>query len=185
MSIMMMKPRALCDRRRRRTRTQASARWTSPSRKTGILRPSKSSVEISRNSVGRSVRERKREERRRGAGGVVRASAGEEDGGVPTPALVASGVFGCVAAPVVIWSAYTLATTGEGLPPGPSGALGALEGVSYLVVVALVVWSVYTKGKTGGGLPAGPVGLLGAAEGLSYLALVAAVGAFGFQLGIK
>ena len=172
-----MKPRALCQRR-----TQACVRRAmSPS--TNIQRRSRNDVTNGRNAFAKKTRE---EEERRRSGVLLRASAGEEDGeGLPTPALVVGGLFGCVAAPVVIWSAYTLATTGEGLPPGPSGALGAVEGVSYLVVVALVVWSVYTKGKTGGGLPAGPVGLLGAAEGLSYLALLAAVGAFGFQLGIK
>jgi len=57
--------------------------------------------------------------------------------------------------------------------PGPWGALGALEGVSYLAVLALVGWSLLTKAATGTGLRPGPLGLLGAAEGLSYLSLVA------------
>lgn len=34
---------------------------------------------------------------------------------------------------------------GAGLPPGPSGALGAAEGVSYLVVLGLICWSLYAK----------------------------------------
>jgi hypothetical protein len=34
----------------------------------------------------------------------------------------------------MLFSEYTLKTTGEGLPPGPGGLYGALEGVSYLVV---------------------------------------------------
>lgn len=52
---------------------------------------------------------------------------------------------GLIASPVCLWSEYTLATTGAGLPEGPGGALGALEGMSYLVVVGMVAWSAYTK----------------------------------------
>ena len=39
----------------------------------------------------------------------------------------------------IVWvSLATVATTGAGLPPGPFGILGALEGVSYLIMLALV-----------------------------------------------
>jgi hypothetical protein len=39
----------------------------------------------------------------------------------------------------IVWvSLATVATTGAGLPPGPFGVLGALEGVSYLIMLALV-----------------------------------------------
>ncbi|KAL4565447.1 hypothetical protein LXL04_029542 [Taraxacum kok-saghyz] len=41
---------------------------------------------------------------------------------------------GLIANPVIGWSLYTLKTTRCGLPPGPGGSIGALEGVSYLVV---------------------------------------------------
>jgi hypothetical protein len=41
------------------------------------------------------------------------------------------GVYGLVA-----WSLYTKATTGSGLPAGPSGLLGAVEGFSFLTVLA-------------------------------------------------
>ena len=40
-------------------------------------------------------------------------------------------------------SLATVATTGAGLPPGPFGILGALEGVSYLIMLALVGKSAY------------------------------------------
>lgn len=59
--------------------------------------------------------------------------------------------------------------------------MGALEGVSFLVILGIVGWSAYTKVSTGKGLPNGPFGLLGAVEGLSYLALAAAVVIFGLQ----
>ncbi|KAL4568936.1 hypothetical protein LXL04_024557 [Taraxacum kok-saghyz] len=88
---------------------------------------------------------------------------------------------GLIANPVIGWSLYTLKTTGCGLPPGPGGSIGALEGVSYLVVVGIVGWSLYTKSKTGSGLPNGPFGLLGAVEGVSYLSLVAILVVFGLQ----
>lgn len=90
-------------------------------------------------------------------------------------------ISGFVANPVIGYSLYTLKTTGCGLPPGPGGSLGALEGVSYLVLVGIIGWSIYTKVKTGSGLPAGPYGLLGAVEGLSYLTLLAIFVVFGLQ----
>ncbi|KAJ6732928.1 hypothetical protein OIU74_004810 [Salix koriyanagi] len=88
---------------------------------------------------------------------------------------------GLVSTPVIAWSLYTLKTTGCGLPPGPGGSIGALEGVSYLAVVGIIGWSLYTKAKTGSGLPGGPSGLLGAVEGLSYLSLIAILVVFGLQ----
>ncbi|CAA3002776.1 uncharacterized protein LOC111397245 [Olea europaea var. sylvestris] len=107
------------------------------------------------------------------------AKEGSESGNSAVEAAAIVG--GLVATPVIGWSLFTLKTTGCGLPPGPGGSIGALEGVSYLVVVAIVGWSLYTKSKTGSGLPNGPFGLLGAVEGLSYLSLLAIVVVFGLQ----
>ncbi|XP_028760406.1 uncharacterized protein LOC114719115 [Neltuma alba] len=112
----------------------------------------------------------------------IRAMAKEDSeaggGGVVEKAAIAGGL---ISTPVIAWSLFTLKTTGCGLPPGPGGSIGALEGVSYLAVLGIVGWSVYTKTKTGSGLPNGPFGLLGAVEGLSYLAVVAIVVVFGLQ----
>ncbi|KAJ4964323.1 hypothetical protein NE237_024262 [Protea cynaroides] len=105
------------------------------------------------------------------------SSSGSGDGIIEKVAIVG----GLISTPVIGWSLYTLKTTGCGLPPGPGGSIGALEGVSYLVVVGITAWSLYTKTKTGSGLPSGPYGLLGAVEGLSYLALLAIVVVFGLQ----
>ncbi|KAK9834062.1 hypothetical protein WJX81_006842 [Elliptochloris bilobata] len=80
---------------------------------------------------------------------------------------------------IMLISEYTLKTTGKGLPEGPGGIFGALEGVSYLVVLGIIGWSVSTKLKTGQGLPSGPGGALGAVEGLSYLSILGAVAVFG------
>lgn len=111
----------------------------------------------------------------------VQAMAKDQTGsgnGVLDKAAIAGGL---ISTPVIAWSLYTLKTTGCGLPPGPGGSIGALEGVSYLAVVGIVVWSAYTKAKTGSGLPNGPSGLLGAVEGLSYLSLLAIIVVFGLQ----
>ena len=96
----------------------------------------------------------------------VRAAASEDVGTLG----LGVGVAGVLFNPIVLWSAYTKATTGSGLTG--SDLLGAAEGIGYLVVLGIVGWSVYTKVSTGSGLPAGPGGVLGAAEGLSYLSLL-------------
>lgn len=103
-----------------------------------------------------------------------------DDADVGTAGLAAI-ALGLLANPIVLWSEYTLKATGSGLPPGPGGALGAAEGVSYLVILAVVGWSIYTKVSTGTGLPPGPSGLLGAVEGLSYLSLLAGIVVFALQ----
>ena len=87
---------------------------------------------------------------------------------------------GLVSNPVMWVSLSSVATTGGGLPAGPFGFVGLLEGVSYLVVVGYVGASVYKKVTTGAGLPAGPAGLIGACEGLSYLSLVAGLAVLAF-----
>lgn len=110
---------------------------------------------------------------------IVRAEASEDSS---SSVEIAAAVSGAIAVPVVAWSLYTLKTTGCGLPPGPAGSLGAVEGVSYLAILGLVGWSVYTKVKTGSGLPNGPYGALGAVEGMAYLTLLAAIVVFGLQL---
>lgn len=46
---------------------------------------------------------------------------------------IATAAAGLIFNPLVIWSEYTLKTTGAGLPPGPGGLVGAAEGVGYLV----------------------------------------------------
>ncbi|XP_057449400.1 uncharacterized protein LOC130740737 [Lotus japonicus] len=109
---------------------------------------------------------------------MAKESSDDSSIGTIEKAAIAGGL---ISPPVIAWSLYTLKTTGCGLPPGPGGSIGAIEGVSYLVVVGIVGWSLYTKTKTGSGLPNGPFGLLGAVEGLSYLALVAIVVVFGLQ----
>ncbi|KAF9609434.1 hypothetical protein IFM89_016234 [Coptis chinensis] len=108
---------------------------------------------------------------------MAEESKGSGDGITEKVAVVS----GLISTPVIGWSLYTLKTTGCGLPPGPGGSIGALEGVSYLAVVGIVAWSLYTKSKTGSGLPNGPYGLLGAVEGLSYLCLLAIFVVFGLQ----
>lgn len=94
-------------------------------------------------------------------------------------------VSGAVATPTTLWSEYTLGTTGCGLPPGPGGALGLLEGVSYLVVVGILAASVQRKVTTGTGLPAGPGGALGAVEGLTFLAALGGLGVAAYTVATQ
>lgn len=99
---------------------------------------------------------------------VAKASSDDENDLTTTMAALT----GLLANPIVLWSEWTLKSTGSGLPPGPGGLLGAAEGVSYLVCLGIVGWSLNTKLRTGSGLKNGPYGLLGAAEGISYLSLL-------------
>lgn len=90
---------------------------------------------------------------------------------ISTPTGYFLGVVGTIAALVTFYSEFTLKTTGCGLPAGPFGLFGLVEGLSYLCVTGIAAYSTVTKVKTGSGLPAGPWGLVGAAEGLSFLAI--------------
>lgn len=95
---------------------------------------------------------------------------------------VSQAILGLAAQPIMWWSLYTLKTTGCGLPAGPFGLFGALEGLSYLIVAGFVLASIYSKLTTGSGLPAGRGGLLGLAEGLSFLTATAGLVVLGFQV---
>jgi len=106
-------------------------------------------------------------------------AASEDDFSASEKIVVASGA---ISIPVVLWSEWVLKQTGCGLPPGPFGSLGALEGVSYLALVGIVGYSAFTKVKTGSGLPAGRFGLQGAVEGMAYLAFLLGIIVFVFQL---
>ncbi|GBG83605.1 hypothetical protein CBR_g37409 [Chara braunii] len=85
---------------------------------------------------------------------------------------------GLISLPVVAWSLFTLKATGCGLPPGPGGSLGALEGISYLVVVGIAGWSLLGKLK---GTPT-ENGLVNVIATLSYLTLLAGAVVFALQL---
>jgi hypothetical protein len=85
---------------------------------------------------------------------------------------LALGLVGTKMSLVMLLSEYVLKTTACGLPAGPYGVIGAVEGLSYLGVTSLVALSLYCKVTTGSGLPSGPKGILGLAEGMSYLAVM-------------
>ena len=103
-----------------------------------------------------------------------RASESDEE-------LALYGAGGVFASAVVLYSEFTLKTTGCGLPAGPFGAVGAVEGISYLAVIGIAGASLATKAKTGSGLKAGPGGLLGLAEGLAFTAIVVGLVVLAFQ----
>ncbi|CAJ1949969.1 unnamed protein product [Cylindrotheca closterium] len=109
---------------------------------------------------------------------VILKNANDEENDISRSETVASsdqlllGGLGTFASLVNFYSEYTLFTTGCGLPAGPFGLVGLVEGLSYLGMLGIFSYSVVTKIRTGSGLPAGPFGLLGAAEGLSFLAIL-------------
>ena len=70
----------------------------------------------------------------------------KDDDSLPTNGL---SIVGLAAQPIVWVSLYYVATTGAGLPAGPLGLLGAMEGISYLVVVGLVGSVLYRKSNKG------------------------------------
>ena len=114
----------------------------------------------------------------------LKSVSGEETMGglLSGDAQAIAGAVGLVADGVTSWSLWVLYNTGCGLPPGPGGSLGALEGVSYLVVTAFVVAATAKKIKTGSGLPAGPGGVLGGAEGVSFLVALIGLGVLANQV---
>mmetsp|Transcript_28173 Transcript_28173/g.39646 ORF Transcript_28173/g.39646 Transcript_28173/m.39646 type:complete len:194 (+) Transcript_28173:92-673(+) len=93
-----------------------------------------------------------------------------------------TGVTGIFAALVTFYSEFVLKQTGCGLPAGPYGVVGLVEGLSYLGVVRIAALSLYQKYQTGSGLPAGPAGVLGAAEGLSFLSIAVGLTVFFLQI---
>ena len=60
------------------------------------------------------------------------------------------GMGGTIAALVMMYSEFVLSQTGCGLPAGPFGLVGAVEGLSYLSVVGLGGYSLYQKITTVG-----------------------------------
>lgn len=93
----------------------------------------------------------------------------DEDGGEVKSSLRLLDVLGYSCQPVVWLSLYYVSTTGGGLPAGPFGLVGALEGLSYLLMVGYVVNSL-------GASSLRPV------ESLSRLTLTAGLCTLGFLI---
>lgn len=71
-------------------------------------------------------------------------------------AHVVEGISYLLVLGIIGWSIYTKATTGSGLPVGPSGLLGAVEGVSYISLLAGTCAPLVLTGAGGwGGLKGG------------------------------
>jgi len=120
---------------------------------------------------------------------LLKGSSNDDDDGQPKESFkltefdqVVTGVTGTLAALVTFYSEFVLKQTGCGLPAGPYGVVGLVEGLSYLGVVRIAALSLYKKYQTGSGLPAGPAGILGAAEGLSFLSIAVGLTVFFLQI---
>ena len=79
----------------------------------------------------------------------VLLKANEDDADVIGGGVLES--IGLVSQPIVWISLYSLATTGHGLPAGPGGSIGAVEGLAYLVVLVLAI--LPTNPETNEGSP--------------------------------
>ena len=77
------------------------------------------------------------------------------------------GSAGVISQPILWISLYFVATTGGGLPEGPFGILGAVEGLAYLSVVGLVFRRIINPKKSSG--------VLERAENLSIITLGASL----------
>jgi hypothetical protein len=77
------------------------------------------------------------------------------------------GSKGVISQPIVWISLYFVATTGGGVPEGPFGIFGAVEGLAYLSVVGLVFRRIINSKKSSG--------LLEIAENLSIITLGASL----------
>lgn len=98
-----------------------------------------------------------------------------EPGDIVPENAVEIGILGTISNLVCFYSLYILKTTSCGLPPGPLGLEGAMEGISYLVVIGIFGWSILKKIQTGSGLNTDKYGLLGLAEGLSFLTIIGGI----------
>ena len=78
---------------------------------------------------------------------IHRLDAGSDDNSLSTRESdeLVLGTAGTGAALVMMYSEFVLSQTGCGLPAGPFGLVGAVEGISYLSVVGLVAYSLYKK----------------------------------------
>lgn len=88
-------------------------------------------------------------------------------------------VGGVFASLIVLYSEYTLKTTGCGLPAGPFGLYGAVEGISYLAVVGIVGYSIFEKlqGQDRSSSSIQPV-----VQGFAVLAIVVGLAVLAFQI---
>jgi len=101
-----------------------------------------------------------------------------EDVTTETPSSFFVSLAASAASGVVLYSEYTLKTTGCGLPAGPGGLVGAVEGVSYLGVLANAGGCLYSRVQRGSTFPGNTV----SSEGVSYFAIVVGLVVLSFQL---
>lgn len=89
--------------------------------------------------------------------------------GESSSSLSLIGIAGLASQPIVWISLYFVKTTGAGLPSGPYGLVGGIEGLSYLAVLILAVRNVASSND-------GSDVLETAAEKVSLLTLLVALG---------
>lgn len=108
---------------------------------------------------------------------VLKNTQGDNGGEAQSTPTSIDAMLGITASLVVLFSEYTLKTTGCGLPAGPFGIVGAVEGLSYLGVVGICAnaaskfFSEDEEGDTGARRIATTLGVSAALVGIAVLAL--------------
>jgi len=92
---------------------------------------------------------RRRKQHRRGTRGELQSTNNNNDNDndndnnteqEDSSATVTSNIIGLIVQPIVWISLYYVQNTGKGLPAGPGGSIGAIEGLSYLIVVVFALF---------------------------------------------
>jgi hypothetical protein len=81
---------------------------------------------------------------------ALAANSSEEEGSLAESDQRLLGGVGIFAALITFYSEFTLFSSGCGLPAGPFGLVGLVEGLSYLGVTGIAAYSVVTRFKTVG-----------------------------------
>ena len=106
---------------------------------------------------------------------VLKNSQGDNGGEAQSTPPSIDAILGITASLVVLFSEYTLKATGCGLPAGPFGIVGAVEGLSYLGVVGICAnaaskfFSEDEEGDTGARRIATTLGVSAALVGIAVL----------------
>jgi hypothetical protein len=129
------------------------------------------------------------------------SSSENDDAAADSPSLVGNSssrngssmladIAGILASVIVLISEFTLKTTGCGLPAGPFGLVGAVEGISYLTVVGIAAYSIYYSNviiiNDNNKLNAGGIGSIGIlsvlVQGLAFLSIIVGLVVLAFQI---
>jgi len=80
-------------------------------------------------------------------------------------------------APLALYSAFLLLTTGSGIPPGPNGIYGLAEGFAIVNIFGVAIWSLFSWLSGTQSLPKGPLGIWDLTQKLCTICSAVFIGA--------